>query len=64
MKITVLTFVIIIIGFIVIIGILNEKLFHIQSDIALILFSLIISLAMLALSRLFSLPVLPYIRID
>lgn len=39
----ILVFLIIILAYIVCIGILNEKLFHIQSDIATILFSLIIS---------------------
>ncbi len=48
----VLQFLIIIIAFIVVIGILNEKIFHIQSDIALILFSLIISLILAVISRL------------
>lgn len=52
----VLFFLIIILAFMVFIGILNEKLFHIQSDIALILFSLIIALILAALSRLFSIP--------
>ncbi len=39
----ILVFLIIILAYIVVIGIVNEKLFHIQSDIAMILFSLIIS---------------------
>lgn len=38
--------------FIVLIGIMNEKYFHIQSDIALILFSFIISLVLLLVSKL------------
>lgn len=47
----ILAFLIIVLLFIVIIGILNEKLFHIQSDIALIMFSLIISLILLVLAK-------------
>ena len=43
----ILLFLIIILAFIVCIGIVNEKLFHIQSDIALLLFSFIISLILL-----------------
>lgn len=43
----ILLFLIIILTFIVVIGIVNEKFFHIQSDIALIFFSLIISLILL-----------------
>ncbi len=39
----ILVFLIIILAYIVVIGIVNEKVFHIQSDIAMILFSLIIS---------------------
>ena len=39
----ILVFLIIILAYIVLIGIVNEKIFHIQSDIAMILFSLIIS---------------------
>ena len=39
----ILVFLIIILAYIVLIGIVNEKVFHIQSDIAMILFSLIIS---------------------
>lgn len=49
---TILQFLIIILGLLVLIGILNEKVFHIQSDIALILFSLIISLILLIFGRL------------
>lgn len=45
----ILVFLIIILAFIVGIGILNEKFFHIQSDIALLLFSLVISLGLLLL---------------
>ena len=40
----ILLFLIIILAFIVFIGIINERVFHIQSDIALIFFSLIIAL--------------------
>ena len=46
----ILLFLIIILAYIVFIGIANEKLLHIQSDIALILFSLLLSL-LLALLR-------------
>lgn len=46
----ILLFLIILLAFIVFIGIINERIFHIQSDIALILFSLIIAL-ILALAR-------------
>ncbi len=48
---SVLIFLIIILIFIVLIGIVNEKFFHIQSDIALIMFSFVISLILLILSR-------------
>lgn len=44
----ILTFLIIILVFIVCIGILNERIFHLQSDIALIFFTLIITLVLLA----------------
>jgi len=47
----VLMFLIIILVFIVVIGILNEKVFHLQSDISLILFSLIISAVLLLVSK-------------
>ena len=47
---TILTFLMIILIFIVLIGIVNEKFFHIQSDIALIMFSFIISLILLMVS--------------
>lgn len=43
----ILLFLIILLAFIVCIGIINEKLFHIQSDIALIFFSLLISMVLL-----------------
>jgi CPA1 family monovalent cation:H+ antiporter len=52
----VLLFLIIILAIIVFIGITNEKIFHIQSDIALIMFSLVIAIVLAALSRLFSIP--------
>lgn len=45
----VLLFLIIILAYIVIIGILNEKIFHLQSDIALIFFSLIFSVILLVI---------------
>ena len=48
----ILYFLLIILIFIVLIGILNERFFHIQSDISLILFSFIISLVMLIASKL------------
>jgi len=43
----ILLFLIIVLVFIVGIGLLNERLFHLQSDIALIMFSLIVSLGLL-----------------
>ena len=49
---SILLFLIIILIFIVFIGIVNEKYFHIQSDIALILFSFIISMVLLITSKL------------
>ena len=49
---SILLFLIIILIFIVFIGIMNEKFFHIQSDIALILFSFIISMILLISSKL------------
>lgn len=52
----VLLFLIIILALIVFIGITNEKIFHIQSDIALIMFSLIIAMVLAALSKLFYIP--------
>ena len=48
---SILYFLIIILIFIVLIGILNERFFHIQSDISLILFSFIISLILLIVSK-------------
>lgn len=52
----VLLFLIIILAFIVLIGILNERLFHLQSDIALILFSLTAALLLVVSDRLFQIP--------
>ncbi|MBR4718630.1 MAG: sodium:proton antiporter [Lachnospiraceae bacterium] len=49
----ILLFLIIILAYIVFIGILNEKVFHLQSDIALILFSLILSLVLLVARHIF-----------
>ena len=49
---SILLFLIIILVFIVLIGIMNEKYFHIQSDISLILFSFIISMVLLISSKL------------
>ncbi len=48
----ILLFLIIILAFIVCIGIVNERIFHIQSDIALIFFSLLISLVLLLIRNL------------
>jgi len=45
----ILLFLVIILAFIVCIGIINERIFHLQSDIALIMFSLIISVILLGL---------------
>ena len=50
---SVLLFFIVILIFIVLIGILNEKFFHIQADIALIMFSLVISLMLLICHKCF-----------
>lgn len=52
----ILLFLIIILIFIVAIGILNEKFFHIQSDIALIMFSLIIALVLLIMAKVHNMP--------
>ena len=46
-----LMFLIIILAYIVVIGILNEKIFHLQSDIALIAFSLLFSVILLFVLR-------------
>ena len=46
-------FLIIILAYIVVIGILNEKIFHLQSDIALIAFSLLFSVILLFVKPLF-----------
>ncbi len=51
---SILVFLIIILAFIVFTGIINEKLFHLQADIATIFFSLIICLVLLIVSKLFS----------
>ncbi|MBP5414508.1 MAG: cation:proton antiporter, partial [Lachnospiraceae bacterium] len=48
---SVLLFLIIILAFVVCIGIVNEKIFHIQSDIAIILFALILSLGLVILGK-------------
>ncbi len=48
----ILVFLIIILAYIVFIGIVNEKIFHIQSDIAMIMFSLIISIILLIIKNL------------
>ncbi|MBR4543773.1 MAG: hypothetical protein IKO53_06135 [Lachnospiraceae bacterium] len=44
---------IIILAYIVIIGTVNDKLFHIQSDIAMVLFSSLLSLILLVIQALF-----------
>ena len=49
----VLVFLIIILAYIVIIGTLNERIFHMQSDIALIFFSLLLSCVLLVVKILF-----------
>ena len=43
---------IVLLFFIVVIGLLNEKVFHLQSDISLLLISLIVSLLMLGVNKL------------
>ena len=48
----ILFFLIILLAFIVLIGILNEKIFHMQSDIALIFFSLILAILLLTLGNI------------
>ena len=48
-----LLFFIIILAYIVCIGIINERLFHLQSDIALIFFSLILSVVLLIMKYFF-----------
>ncbi len=54
----VLLFLIIILAFIVILGILNEKIFKLQSDIALIMFSLVVSLILALINYIFPIPAL------
>ena len=49
---SILLFLIILLALIVVIGILNEKFFHLQSDIALIMFSLVISAGLLVVSKI------------
>lgn len=49
----ILVFLIIILAYIVIIGTLNERIFHMQSDIALIFFSLLLSCVLLIVRILF-----------
>ena len=49
----ILLFLIIILAYIVFIGIINEKFIHLQSDIALIFFSLLISLVLMILRYVF-----------
>ncbi|MBO6259729.1 MAG: hypothetical protein J6N47_02770 [Lachnospiraceae bacterium] len=44
---------IIILAYIVIIGTVNDKLFHIQSDIAMVLFSSLLSVILLVIQALF-----------
>ena len=52
----VLLFLIILLAYIVLIGILNEKIFHLQSDIALLLFSLVLSLILVILRYVLPIP--------
>lgn len=52
-KLNTLLFFIIILAYIVCIGIINERLFHLQSDIALIFFSLILSVVLLIMKYFF-----------
>ena len=47
----ILLFLIILLAYIVFIGIMNEKIFHLQSDIALIFFSLVFSLILLVIRQ-------------
>ncbi|MCR5268466.1 MAG: sodium:proton antiporter [Lachnospiraceae bacterium] len=54
----ILVFLIMILMLIVLIGIINERFFHMQSDIALILFSLVAALILLLVSKCFHMPVL------
>ena len=49
----VLQFLIIILVFIIVIGIINERFFHMQSDIALVFFSMVICLVLSIAGRLF-----------
>ncbi len=53
---SILYFAIILLVFIVMIGILNERFFHIQGDIALLLFSLVIACILLVASRILQAP--------
>ncbi len=53
---SILLFLVIILAMIVVIGITNERLFHIQSDIALLLFSLAIALFLALIALLFPVP--------
>ncbi|MCR5000723.1 MAG: sodium:proton antiporter [Lachnospiraceae bacterium] len=52
----ILLFLIILLAYIVLIGILNEKIFRLQSDIALLLFSLILSLILVILRYVLPIP--------
>ena len=52
----ILLFLIILLAYIVLIGILNEKVFRLQSDIALLLFSLILSLILVILRYVLPIP--------
>lgn len=54
----ILLFLIILLAYIVFIGIMNEKFFHLQSDIALIFFSLILSLLLVMIRRVMPMDVL------
>ena len=49
----ILLFLIIILAYIVLIGTLNERIFHLQSDIALVFFSLLLSVVLLVVRMIF-----------
>lgn len=54
----ILLFLIILLAYIVFIGIMNEKIFHLQSDIALIFFSLVFSLILLMIRQIMPMDIL------
>lgn len=55
---SILMFLVIIIAYIVVIGTLNEKIFHMQSDIALIFFSFVFSVILLFIKKMTSMELL------